>query len=127
MTTSALIRQQLLEDGIRQSLLRFNYAAEVAAPALAEAFNARRIWLFGSSARNMANRDSDIDILVEGGGILCAKKRLSLAYDVVSSLEDLPCGIDVIVLTEEEIGQKKSVSAISSMLNDRKLIFDGIM
>ena len=122
---SNLIKRQIQDDATKQSALRFNYAMEFVAPALAKAFGPSRIWLFGSASRNMALHHSDIDILVEGGGSLGTKERLNIAYNVISSLENLLCGIDVIVLTEEEIEQKKSVSAIKSMLRDRKLIHNG--
>ena len=109
--------------GLEHSLMRLNYARDFAAPALANAFGANRVWVFGSSARKTASRNSDIDILVDGGKGMSAKARLSLAYDVVSLL-DVPCGIDVIVLTEDEIKEKSSVSSIKSMLNDRELIYE---
>lgn len=119
----ALIRSRIDELGLEQSDLRLNYARDVAAPALAQVFNAKRVWLFGSSARNAASMNSDIDLLVEGGEGIPGKSRLALACDTVSELPDIPCGIDVVVLTESEIQQKSSVSSIKSMLKDRKLIY----
>ena len=122
LNASALIRKRIEAKGVAQSASRFDFAKNVAAPALAKAFNANRVWLFGSAARNEAASDSDIDLLVEGGAGLSAKARLSLAYDVVSSL-DAPCGCDVIILTEDEIAAKAPISFFRSILSERKLIY----
>ncbi len=122
LSASALIRKRIEAKGRVQSASRFDFAKNVAAPALAKAFNANKVWLFGSAARNEASSDSDIDLLVEGGARLSAKARLSLAYDVVSSL-DAPCGCDVIILTEDEIAAKAPIPFFRSILSERKLVY----
>ena len=122
LNAPTLIRKRIEADRASQSSGRFDFAKNVAAPALAKAFNAKRIWLFGSTARNDATSDSDIDLLVEGGAGLTAKARLSLAYDVVSSL-DAPCGCDVIILTEDEIAAKAPIPFFRSILSERKLVY----
>ncbi|WP_297472575.1 nucleotidyltransferase domain-containing protein [Ferrovum sp.] len=122
LSASALIRKRIEAEGRVQSASRFDFAKNVAAPALAKAFNANKVWLFGSTARNEASSDSDIDLLVEGGARLSAKARLSLAYDVVSSL-DAPCGCDVIILTEDEIAAKAPIPFFRSILSERKLVY----
>lgn len=105
------------------STLRADFARDVAAPALARAFGAERIWLFGSAARGEAGEYSDIDLLVESGEGMGVKERLFKAADIVESLDDMPCSIDVIVLTENEVQAKSQVSSIKSMLRDRKVIY----
>lgn len=120
---STLILDRLAGNRLANSSLRFNYAQDIAAPALAMALGAGRVWIFGSAARGESNPCSDIDLLIEGGDGLDAKRRLFLAADVVESL-DAPCGIDVIVLTEAEIQQKADVPAIKSMMTDRRLIYE---
>ncbi len=122
LSASALIRKRIEAEGRVQSASRFDFAKNVAAPALAKAFNENKVWLFGSTARNEASSDSDIDLLVEGGARLSAKARLSLAYDVVSSL-DAPCGCDVIILTEDEIAAKAPIPFFRSILSERKLVY----
>lgn len=67
LNAPTLIRKRIEADRASQSSGRFDFAKNVTAPALAKAFNAKRIWLFGSTARNDATSDSDIDLLVEGG------------------------------------------------------------
>ncbi|KXW57304.1 nucleotidyltransferase domain protein [Ferrovum myxofaciens] len=120
LNAPTLIRKRIEANRIAQSTGRFDFAKNVAAPALAKAFNAKRVWLFGSTARNDATSDSDIDLLVEGGAGLTAKARLSLAYDVVCSL-DGPCGCDVIILTENEIAEKAPISFIVLSVKLRRL------
>ena len=104
--------------------LRVDFAREVAAPALAKAFGARRIWLFGSVAKGEAEQFSDIDLLVDAGVGMGAKERLFKAAEVIESLDDIPCGVDVIVLTEDEIQSKSGISSIKSVLAERKVIYE---
>lgn len=98
------------------------FARDVAAPLLAKALGCKRVWVFGSTSTERSRSDSDVDILVEGGEGLSASKRLSIAYDIISSL-DVPCGCDVVVLTTDELAARKEVSFIKSMLQERTLVY----
>lgn len=109
-------------EASKESEIRMRFARNVAAPLLAKALGSKRVWVFGSVSAECSRSDSDIDILVEGGDGLSASKRLSIAYDVISSL-DVPCGCDVVVLTTDELAAKKGVSFIKSMLQERTLVY----
>ena len=108
------------------SSTRYAYARDVVAPALAQAFGANRVWLFGSVARNDASCDSDIDLLVESGDeYMQPKRRLFLASEIVQSL-NAPFSIDVAVLTEGEFEQKiKTGSRFAyAILSDRRILHE---
>ena len=92
-----MLKAARLAEASKESETRMRFARDVAAPLLAKALGSKRVWVFGSAARKCSRSDSDIDILVEGGEGLTASERLSIAYDIVSSL-DVPCGCDVVVL-----------------------------
>ncbi len=118
-----MLRSARLAEASKESEVRMRFARDVAAPLLAKAFDSKRVWVFGSTSSERCRSDSDIDILVQGGEGLSASKRLSIAYDIISSL-DVPCGCDVVVLTQDELASKKDVSFIKSMLHQRTLIYD---
>jgi len=118
-----MLKASRLAEATKQSEIRMRFARDVAAPLLANAFESKRVWVFGSAATERSRADSDIDFLVEGGEGLSASKRLAIAYDIISSL-DVPCGCDVVVLTTDELAAKKDVSFIKSMLRERTLVYD---
>ena len=117
-----MLKAARLAEASKESEIRMQFARDVAAPLLAKAFGSKRVWVFGSASTASSRLDSDIDILVEGGEGLTASKRLSIAYDIISSL-DVPCGCDVVVLTTDELAAKKDVSFIKSMLQERILVY----
>jgi len=117
-----MLKAARLAEASKESEIRMRFARDVAAPLLAKAFGVKRVWVFGSASTNLSRSDSDIDILVEGGEGLSASRRLSIAYDIISSL-DVPCGCDVVVLTTDELVAKKEVSFIKSMLQERTLVY----
>lgn len=118
-----MLKAARLAEASKESAIRMRFARDVAAPLLAKALGSKRVWVFGSAATERSRSDSDIDILVEGGEGLSASKRLSIAYDIISSL-DVPCGCDVVVLTADELATRKDVSFIKSMLQERELVYD---
>lgn len=118
-----MLKAVRLAEASKESAIRMRFARDVAAPLLAKALGSKRVWVFGSAATEHSRSDSDIDILVEGGEGLSASKRLSIAYDIISSL-DVPCGCDVVVLTADELAAKKDVSFIKSMLQERAIVYD---
>lgn len=117
-----MLKAARLAEASKESAIRMRFAREVAAPLLAKAFGSERVWVFGSASTECSRSDSDIDILVEGGEEFSASKRLSIAYDIISSL-DVPCGCDVVVLTTDELARKKDVSFIKSILKERTLVY----
>lgn len=118
-----MLKAARLAEASKESAIRMQFARDVAAPLLAKALGSKRVWVFGSAATQRSRSDSDVDILVEGGEGFSASKRLSIAYDIISSL-DVPCGCDVVVLTADEIAAKKDVSFIKSMLQERAIVYD---
>lgn len=92
-----MLKVARLAEASKESEIRMRFARDVAAPLLAK-------------------------ILVEGGEGLSSSTRLSIAYDIISSL-DVPCGCDVVVLTTDELVTKKEVPFIKSMLQERALVY----
>ncbi|MGA8147212.1 MAG: nucleotidyltransferase domain-containing protein [Gallionellaceae bacterium] len=118
-----MLKSARLAEASKESEIRLKFARDVAAPLLAQALGSKRVWVFGSAATERSRSDSDVDILVEGGEGFSASKRLSIAYDIISSL-DVPCGCDVVVMTAHELATRKEVSFIKSMLQERTLVYD---
>lgn len=119
-----MLKSARLAEASKETEIRMRFAHDIAAPLLARAFDAQRVWVFGSVATKQARPDSDIDILVEGGEGLSAARRLTIAYDIISSLS-VPCGCDVVVLTGKELADRKEVSFIKSLLEERVLVYAG--
>jgi hypothetical protein len=62
-------------------------------PALSRRFGVTRLALFGSTARDMARTDSDVDILVAFDGPATSERY----FGVLFFLEDLfGCGVDLV-------------------------------
>lgn len=123
MSASELIKSRLSANAALHSASRYRYARDIAAPALALAFHADRVWLFGSVARNEATEDSDIDLLVEcKEGCLPIKERLFLANEVIASIS-APFDFDVAALTSREFNAKIESPFIQSIISDRELIY----
>jgi predicted nucleotidyltransferase len=69
-----------------------------------------RIILFGSAARGEMGPDSDIDLLVVKSSV---EHRRRLAQDIYMNLSGVGAGVDVIVVTPEDIeAQRQSVGSI---------------
>lgn len=81
-----------------------------------------RIILFGSAARGQMGPDSDLDVLVVKSGI---EHRRRLAQDIYMNLPELGVGVDVIVLTPEDIeAQRASVgSIVGPALEEGRVIY----
>jgi len=81
-----------------------------------------RIVLFGSAARGEMGPDSDLDILVVKSGV---EHRRRLAQDIYMNLIGVGMGVDVIVLTPEDIeAQKESVgSIVGPALDEGRVIY----
>lgn len=74
-------------------------------------FDPLQIILFGSQAREDADRDSDIDLLVVFAELTDKRKT---AIDIGSALSDVPVAKDIIVSTPEEL--ERSRTRIGSVL-----------
>jgi predicted nucleotidyltransferase len=64
-----------------------------------------RIVLFGSAARGEMGPDSDLDVLVVKSGVA---HRRRLAQDIYMNLSGVGVGVDLIVLTPEDIEQQRN-------------------
>ena len=63
-----------------------------------------RVVLFGSAARGTAGPDSNLDFLVIKRGI---PSRRQLAQSIYRALVGVPCSIDVVVMTPEDVENLK--------------------
>jgi predicted nucleotidyltransferase len=81
-----------------------------------------RIILFGSAARGEMTPDSDLDVLVVKSGV---DHRRRLAQDIYMNLSGVGVGVDVIVLTPEDIeAQRDSVgSIVGPALDEGRVIY----
>lgn len=81
-----------------------------------------RIILFGSAARGQMGPDSDLDVIVVKSAI---EHRRRLAQDIYMNLPELGVGVDVIVLTPEDIeAQRTSVgSIVGPALEEGRVIY----
>ena len=81
-----------------------------------------RIVLFGSAARGEMGPDSDLDVLVVKSGV---EHRRRLAQDIYMNLSGVGVGVDVIVLTPEDIeAQRDSVgSIVGPALDEGRVIY----
>ena len=81
-----------------------------------------RIILFGSAARGQMGPDSDLDVLVVKSAI---EHRRRLAQDIYMNLPELGVGVDVIVLTPEDIeAQRTSLgSIVGPALEEGRVIY----
>ena len=81
-----------------------------------------RIVLFGSAARGEMGPDSDLDVLVVKSGV---EHRRRLAQDIYLNLSGVGVGVDLIVLTPEDLeAQRDSVgSIVGPALNEGRVIY----
>ena len=81
-----------------------------------------RIVLFGSAARGEMGPDSDLDVLVVKSGV---EHRRRLAQAIYMNLSGVGVGVDVIVLTPEDIeAQRGSVgSIVGPALDEGRVIY----
>jgi predicted nucleotidyltransferase len=81
-----------------------------------------RIVLFGSAARGEMGPDSDLDVLVVKSGV---EHRRRLAQDIYMNLSCVGVGVDVVVLTPEDIeAQRDSVgSIVGPALDEGRVIY----
>ena len=73
---------------------------------LVRKFHPRRVILFGSDARGMADERSDVDLLV-----ICPVEgnRRSLMVEMDRALRGLDCAIDIVILTPDEFEEDRHI------------------
>ena len=81
-----------------------------------------RIVLFGSAARGEMGPDSDLDVLVVKSGVA---HRRRLAQDIYMNLSGVGVGVDLIVLTPEDIEQQRNSvgSIVGPALEEGRVIY----
>lgn len=97
-------------------------ALETLVRRIVEVARPDRIVLFGSAARGEMGPDSDIDVLVVKSGV---EHRRRLAQDIYMNLSGLGVGVDLIVLTPEDLeAQRDSVgSIVGPALDEGRVIY----
>jgi predicted nucleotidyltransferase len=97
-------------------------ALETLVRRIVEVARPDRIVLFGSAARGEMGPDSDLDVLVVKSGV---EHRRRLAQDIYMNLSGVGVGVDIIVLTPEDIeAQKDSVgSIVGPALDEGRVIY----
>jgi len=97
-------------------------AIETLVRRIVEVARPDRIVLFGSAARGEMGPDSDLDVLVVKSGV---EHRRRLAQDIYMNLSGVGVGVDVIVLTPEDIeAQRDSVgSIVGPALDEGRVIY----
>jgi|MudIll2142460700_1097286.scaffolds.fasta_scaffold174925_2 predicted nucleotidyltransferase len=97
-------------------------ALETLVRRIVEVARPDRIVLFGSAARGEMGPDSDLDVLVVKSGV---EHRRRLAQDIYMNLSGVGVGVDVIVLTPEDIeAQRDSVgSIVGPALDEGRVIY----
>ena len=97
-------------------------ALETLVRRIVEVAQPDRIVLFGSAARGEMGPDSDLDVLVVKSGV---EHRRRLAQDIYMNLSGVGVGVDIIVLTPEDIeAERDSVgSIIGPALEEGRVIY----
>jgi len=92
------------------------------AKKIGSVINADRVILFGSYARDEANENSDVDLLIIAESELPRFKR---SRDLYKLFRPYPFGMDLLVYTPREIerGKKSTVSFVSTVLREGKTLY----
>lgn len=90
---------------------------------LAEASGASRVVLFGSYARGEVTDRSDVDLMVVAESDLPRHKR---AAELYKQFRPYPFGMGIVVYTPQEIeeGKKSALSFVSTVLRERKTLYE---
>ena len=81
----------------------------------------RKIILFGSRAREQADRESDVDVIV----VYRTEKRFLDRLDELYALWDLPFAVDILAYTPEEFARMQENSAfVADAVANGKLILE---
>ncbi len=90
---------------------------------LRDAFDVKKVVLFGSRARHDALPDSDFDLLVVVNSDMPYRRRQGHAY--CSVYDECPYPIDLIVLTPDELDRSASVaySVVKAALREGEVLY----
>ena len=96
---------------------------KIVAERMGLAADAERVVLFGSHARGEAQEFSDVDLLVIAESDLPRFKRSRELYKLI---RPYPFAMDIVVYTPAEIkkGERASVSFVSTVLKDGKIVYE---
>ena len=102
------IRQFILDQAQELSTRRLMETSVKLLPVIVDHLHARRVWVFGSTARGTATQDSDVDIFVECGHDFkdmrwLDRQEMGIVARSIAGKQGyrLPC--DVIVWTSDEV------------------------
>lgn len=88
---------------------------------LREALDLEALYLFGSHARGTADRRSDLDLLVVARTPLPPLARLEL---VLNLLADAPLPVEPLVLTPEELAERRELPFLKGVLREAKPLYE---
>lgn len=90
---------------------------------IVEQFHPHKIILFGSHAKGVASRDSDVDLLVVMP-VSGSRRRLATEIDLALSDRQLP--LDIVVVTPEEFESYKDVVGhiLYPAVREGKVLYD---
>jgi predicted nucleotidyltransferase len=94
---------------------------EEAARRLREAFDLEALYLFGSHARGTAGPRSDLDLLVVARTSLPPLERIGRVLEL---LADAPLPVEAIVLTPEELRERRDLPFLQGVLREAKPIYE---
>lgn len=94
---------------------------EEAVKRLREALDLEALYLFGSHARHTADTRSDLDLLVVARTPLPPLKRLGLVLEL---LQDAPVPVDVLVLTPEELAERRELPFLQGVLREAVPLYE---
>jgi predicted nucleotidyltransferase len=89
---------------------------------IARQFDPERIVVFGSLARDEADRDSDIDLLVEFQGV---PDKHAKAVELRTAVADVPAPIDFVVTDRDEIRRRGTIigPVLGTALHEGKVVY----
>ncbi|MCS7219458.1 MAG: nucleotidyltransferase domain-containing protein [Thermus sp.] len=88
---------------------------------LREPLDLEALYLFGSHARGTADRRSDLDLLVVARTPLPPLARLEL---VLQPLADAPLPVEPLVLTPEELAERRELPFLKGVLQEAKPLYE---
>ncbi|WP_114314062.1 nucleotidyltransferase domain-containing protein [Thermus caldifontis] len=88
---------------------------------LREAMDLEALYLFGSHARGTADARSDLDLLVVARTPLPPLKRIGLVLEL---LQDAPWPVEALVLTPEELAERKEFPFLQGVLEEAVPLYE---
>lgn len=94
---------------------------EEAVRRLKGALDLEALYLFGSHARGTADRCSDLDLLVVARTDLPPLARIGLVLEL---LHDAPLPVEALVLTPEELAERRELPFLQGVLREARPIYE---